>query len=278
VSLRYEHKYIVPVTLLDKARRVVEPFVRLDSHVANNGRKTYTVRNIYFDDAAFKAYRERDDGIECRSKPRVRGYDSYGPEAMVFLEVKRRHGAVGSKDRAVMRFGDVGPLLSTGDVARYVGDVPWLPDSRGAARNFLFHVHRGALRPVLFEAYEREPYVGLLEPSLRITFDRDIRSSLYPRINDLFWADQRRQHLRGSFVLEVKYDAMFGYPAWLRRFLTEHGVIREAMSKYWTCLTDWRVVASNRRGRVHASAESPLGFLSREAQCLIYPHSHRQAS
>lgn len=280
MSLRYEHKYVVPLTLLERARRAVEPFVRLDSHVANSGGRTYTVRNIYFDDAGFKAYHEKDDGIEFRAKPRLRGYDRYAAGAMVFLEVKRRHGAVGSKDRAALRFDDLAPLLSTGDVLRYVPDVRWLPGSRAAARNFLFHLHRDSLRPVLFEAYEREPYVGLLEPSLRITFDRDLRSSLFPRISDLFRGHERLQHLRGSFVLEVKYDATFGYPTWLRRFLADHGVIREAVSKYWTCLTDWRVVVSNRRGRGHASAEPPFRFRAGDTrtQCLISPRSHKAAS
>ena len=279
VSLRYEHKYVVPVKLLDKLRRVVEPFVRLDPHVSQEGRNTYTVRNIYFDGAGFTAYRAKDDGIETRAKPRIRGYDAYAPDTQVFLEVKRRRGAVGSKDRAAIRFDDVAPLLATGDVGRYVPDVSWLPDAPGAARNFLFHVHRDALRPVLFELYEREPYVGLLEPSLRVTFDCNIRSSLFPRIDDLFDAQGIRSSIEGSFVLEVKYDATFGYPAWLRRFIAEHGVIREAVSKYWTCMTDWRIVAPQRRMRVHACAQTPLRIAEGPgAQCPIYPRTRRQAS
>ena len=154
-------------------------------------------------------------------------------------------------------------------------DLRWLPDSRAAARKFLFHLHRDSLRAVLYEKYEREPYVGLLEPSLRISSDHYIRGSLFPRTNDLLWGAERRQHLRGWFVLEVKYDVTFGYPTWLRRFLADHGVIREAVSKYWTCLAHWRVVASNRRARRHACAESPFRVRSGDTptQCLIYPHS-----
>lgn len=280
MSSRYEHKYVVPVTLLDTLRRVVEPFVRLDAHVARDGRNAYTVRNIYFDDAGFKAYHQKDDGFEFRAKPRIRGYNSYAPDASVFLEIKRRHGAVGSKDRAVLRFDDLRALLRTAEIETYVPDVPWLPDARGAARNFLFRVHRDALRPVLFEMYEREPYVGLLEPSLRITFDHDIRSSLFPRIEDLFRSEGSRRSLRGSFVLEVKYNAPFGFPTWLRRFIARHGVIREALSKYWTCMTDWNIVAPNRRARIHASVHSPLRVLEGEttATCLTWPHSRREAS
>ena len=255
LPLRYEHKYLVPERLLDQVRRRIEPFVQLDFHVAPQTGRTYTVRNIYFDDARFKSYFEKEEGIEVRAKPRIRGYDDHRPGGLVFLEVKRRHGAVGSKDRAAIRFERLNELFTTGDVDGLVDPPSWLPDSRAAARKFLFHVHRDALRPVLLEAYEREPYVGLMEPSLRVTLDYRVRSSLYPRLSDLFAADGAKSSFRGSFVLEVKHDATFGFPPWLRGFIAEHGVIREALSKYWTCMTDWRVVRTDSCARAHASCQ-----------------------
>src|SRR6476620_688759 len=103
-SLRYEHKYLVPERLIDRLRRRIEPFVQLDVHVRSQARHTYTVRNIYFDDARFKSYFEKDDGIEVRAKPRLRAYDAYRQDEFVFLEVKRRSGAIGSKDRAAIHF------------------------------------------------------------------------------------------------------------------------------------------------------------------------------
>ena len=245
-SLRYEHKYLVPERLLDRLRRCIEPFVELDAHVRSQARHTYTVRNIYFDDARFKSYFEKDDGIEVRAKLRIRGYDDYQAGDVVFLEVKRRDGAVGSKDRAAMPFDLVPDLFATGTPAGLSG-------SHAAARKFLFHIHRDALRPVLFEAYEREPYVGAMEPSLRVTLDRGVRSSLFPRLSDLFSIDGARSSFRGSFILEVKHDTTFGFPPWLRGFIGEHGLVREALSKYWTCMTDWQVVRPDSRARVHAS-------------------------
>ena len=231
MSLRYEHKYLVPERLLDAVRRRIEPFVELDSHVRSQARHAYTVRNIYFDDARFKSYFEKDDGIEVRAKLRIRAYDDHQADKFAFLEVKRRQGAIGSKDRAAIRFDHVAELLATGDVDRLVVPPPWLPDSRASARKFLFHLHRDALRPVLFEAYEREPYVGTMEPSLRVTLDRHVRSSVYPRSSDFFAVDGTRSSFRGSFILEVKHDTSFGFPSWLRGFIGEHGLVREALSK-----------------------------------------------
>jgi hypothetical protein len=253
--MRYEHKYLVPERLLDRLRRRVEPFVKLDRNVPYQQGNTYTVRNIYFDDARFKSYFEKDDGVEIRAKPRIRGYNQYQPGGLVFLEVKRRNGAVGSKDRAAIPFENVPELLATGDVDRLIDPPSWLPHSRAAARKFLFHLHRDALRPVLFEAYEREPYVGALEPSLRVTFDRRVRSSMYPRLADLFRADGTRRSFSGTFILEVKHDTEFGFPGWLRAFVGEHGLIREALSKYWTCMTDWDATGRHGRSRAHASSE-----------------------
>ena len=253
-GLRYEHKYLVPERLLEPLRRQVEPFVELDLHASRQAHR-YIVHNIYFDDARFKSYYEKDDGIEMRAKPRIRGYDTHEPGGFVFLEVKRRHGKVGSKDRAVVPFEHLHELVATGDVDRLVAAPSWLPRSRNAARKFLFHVHRDALRPVLLERYEREPYVGLLEPSLRVTFDRHVRSSLFPRLDDLFSERWMRSSFGRSFVLEVKHDAQFGFPIWLRTFIAEHGLIPQALSKYWTCITDWGVVRPHSRARGHALCE-----------------------
>lgn len=252
--MRYEHKYLLPEHLLDVLRRTIEPFVRLDPHVALRSRRTYTVRNIYFDDSAFSAYFEKNDGVEIRAKPRLRGYDSGGIDEPVFLEVKRRRGAIGSKDRCALAFSDAAPLLATADVSRYV-DPARLPGNAAAARTFLFHVFRRQLRPVLFEIYEREPYVGTMEPSLRVTFDRDIRSSLFPGVSELFALEGTLRSFERWVVLEVKYDAEFGFPRWLRRFIAEHSVIREALSKYWRCVTDWDVITPTIGARVNASAD-----------------------
>jgi len=253
--MRYEHKFLVPDRLLDALRRRIEPFVALDPHVSRQGGRTYTVRNIYFDDAQFKSYFEKNDGLELRAKPRIRGYDRHEPGGLVFLEVKRRHGSVGSKDRAVVPFEQLPDLWETGDVERLVAAPSWLPGSRTAARKFLFHVHRDALRPVLLECYDREPYVGRLEPSLRVTFDCGVRSMLYPRLEDLFGREGTRRSFRRSFVLEVKYDVPFGFPYWLRSFLAEHRLIPEALSKYWTCITDWGAVRPHSRARGHATSQ-----------------------
>jgi len=118
---------------------------------------------------------------------------------------------------------------------------------------------------VLLETYDREPYVGRLEPSLRVTLDRGVRSVMYPRLDDLFACDGTRRSFRRSFVLEVKYDVPFGFPYWLRAFLAEHRLFPEALSKYWTCISDWGVVRPHSRARGHAMSEWMSSPRRREA-------------
>ena len=60
----------------------------------------YTVRSIYYDTATFAHFFANEDGLARRAKPRIRGYDRGGDDALAFLEIKRRNGAVGSKSRA----------------------------------------------------------------------------------------------------------------------------------------------------------------------------------
>jgi hypothetical protein len=218
---RFEHKYLVPESLLPPLRHLLAPFMRADRHATRGGEdgcRQYVVRSIYLDTPQLSYYHETEDGIDFRAKPRIRAYDDAHASAPVFLEVKRRHGAVVSKWREAVAFAELG--------------------ERPLARTFAFQLRRRALRPVLLVVYDREPYVGLLEPSLRITFDRRLRSVAWPRVEGLFDERGARPSLAGSFILEVKHDEAFGFPTWLRPFLTRHGLASRSLSKYWTCGAD----------------------------------------
>ena len=238
---RFEHKYLVPESLLPPLRRLVARFASPDRHAARRGVDAmpgYVVRTIYLDTSRLKHYHEADEGLDVRAKPRIRGYGDADPAADVFLEIKRRRGAVGAKDRAPVAWNSLHRLLSTGDAERYVRTRAAIPRAVENACRFLFHLRRDALRPVLLVVYDREPYLGRFGPSLRITFDRRVRSVIHPSLDGLFEERGARPCLAARFVLEVKYDATFGFPAWLRPFIAEHGLVRQSLSKYWTCATD----------------------------------------
>ncbi len=259
MEIRVENKYLVPETLRESLRAAIQPFVHPDPHATpratHGGYRGYTVRSIYFDTSRFAHYFANEDGLAVRAKPRIRGYDEQRSDSMAFLEVKKRHGAVGSKARAPMPFAAVPDLLASGDIAAHVAPSRSCPSAVVDAEQFVHRVQRFALRPVVTVAYDREPYVGSHETSLRITFDGDVRSVAYPALSDLYRPEFERRSLRGCFVLEVKYDSRLGFPIWLRPFLASHGIVRRALSKYSICLTDLGIVRAHTRTAALARSE-----------------------
>ncbi len=259
--MRVEHKYLVPESLRGALRQAIRPFVRSDQHGVPMGGGAaafvgYTVRSIYYDTSGFTHYYANEDGLALRSKPRIRGYNTRQTDSVAFLEVKRRDGAVGTKSRSALRFSSIAPLLDGGAIAAYVFPSADTPDAPANARRFLYRLTRHAMHPVILVTYDREAYIGTVESSLRITFDTRIRSSAFPRLDSLYSEHDMRPSLAGHFILEVKYDAHLGFPVWLRPFLSGHGLVRRALSKYYLCLTDQRIVQSTTKVRALARQES----------------------
>lgn len=258
---RVEHKYLVPETLLAPLRRAIAPFVRPDRYAtrcADGEWMGYTVRSIYFDTSRLTHYFQTLDGVERRAKLRIRGYGQYRAGDDVVLEVKQRNGRVSWKDRAAVAYPRLEQLVASGDVERHVSCTPESPEAIANARHFVFRLRRDALHPVLLVVYDREPYVGLREPSLRVTFDRHIRSVPFPALEHLFEERSARPLHRRHFVLEIKYDFPFGFPAWLRPFITEHGLTASPLSKYRAGVTDQQMTRAPFRTRVLGSASWPV--------------------
>jgi hypothetical protein len=264
VNYRYEHKYLVPETLREPLRCAVEPFVRPDRHAGFRESPDighyvgYTIRTIYYDTSRFRNYYDNEAGVPERAKVRIRAYDEMSGGRRAFLEVKRRHGAVGSKARAPVPFDEVRALLETGDIESHVHSTAGSPDAVEHASEFLFRLRGHALRPVLLVAYAREAYVGRDLASLRVTFDGALRAEPFPELADLERPGEGRPVRRGYFVLEVKYDVGFGYPEWLRPFLGEYGLTRIAFSKYFESVFQHDIVGRYSRARSLANSRAAV--------------------
>ena len=89
------------------------------------------------------------------------------------------------------------------------------------------------LRPRVLVSYTREPYIYPVG-NVRVTFDSDIRSSLFHRLEagkstpDIAAAESQEQR-----ILEVKYDAFL--PEFLSDLLQLNGLRQQAFSKYGAC-------------------------------------------
>ena len=232
IGWRSELKYLVPEAHMEALRVALSPFVGCDPHGLAYEGHGYPVRSIYLDTPSLRDYHEKQAGIKVRRKLRIRCYDLKSDDDPVFFEIKRKQEDQIGKDRVLVRYRDIDAFLRTGDVERYVLSSD--PKMHDKARHFLFHVHGYRMRPTSLTVYEREAFAGLFDPTLCITFDRNLRGKVFP-----VWEDLRReeglQHIHpGFFVLEVKFNTRF--PAWLTPVLGRYGLRTQSVSKYCLCL------------------------------------------
>jgi hypothetical protein len=232
---RFEFKYLVPAALLTDLRRAIAPFVEADPHARDQAGR-YTVHSIYFDTRGFDYYDEKLSGLKNRKKVRVRGYDEQKAGSPVVLEIKRKNGMAVTKSRAWLPYSSLEALFAAGDVERYVGPHARDPEELEDARRFFYHVHRRGLRPVILIHYEREAFFYRFDPTVRITFDKNLRSAPSPALADLFGEGRALPSLSGRFVLELKLQQ--GIPSWLKSILENFGLERTSVSKYTICLDE----------------------------------------
>ncbi len=146
--MRLEYKYLVPGERLPELRAMVAPFVEADVYTAQRGLAGYTVRSIYFDTSTLAFHQEKVAGLKVRRKLRLRGYNEYRQGDLVFLETKGKYGRMVVKGRAPVRYEQVPVLLASGEVERYILTGPTFPNALEDARQFFFHLRRGAGKPL----------------------------------------------------------------------------------------------------------------------------------
>ena len=251
--MRLEYKYLLPSHLLPRVRAMIAPFVEADVH--HHEPDGYTVRSIYFDTAALSCYHDKRAGLRVRKKIRVRGYDERRESDRVFLEVKRKSGMSVAKSRAPVRYQCIEPLLCSGDVERYVLADGTFPHAIDDARCFFFHLYGSSMRPIIQVVYEREAYHGKFEP-LRMTFDKNVRSSLCPTIDALFSEDNTIYSTSRHFILEIKLSG--GFPSWLKSIIGTLNLKHQALSKYNICIDSHKALSGLRKRLMLASYYAAL--------------------
>jgi len=230
---RLEYKYLVPTNLLSDLRDMVWPHVEEDHYSAIRPQHEYTVRSLYLDTSRLSFYHEKLAGLRERKKLRIRGYNECGPDALAFLEIKRKTGMAVVKYRTPVLHQNLLPLFASGDVGRYVPALPGQEEPRDNARRFLFHYHRLALHPSVLVTYEREAFLFKLDHRLRITFDKNVRVQNQVALNSLYKETQVRYPLPNHFILEIKTNS--GCPSWLKLIISRFDLNQEALSKYVIC-------------------------------------------
>ena len=253
---RLEYKYLVPLEELSRLRQALAPFVEADEYAQNEAGE-YTVHSVYFDTLSLDYYYQKVAGIQHRRKIRVQGYNEGEKDSSVFLEIKRKNNMAISKDRAPLLFKHITDLFASGDVGKYVLNGNGTPNAVEDARRFFYHVYRHSLRPTVLIRYEREAFFRKFNSSLRITFDKNLRSSPYPDLEGLFDGNGTVSSLPGHFILEVKFhDYIPSIPSWLKTILEDFNLERTALSKYTICLDTHRIPRESARASTLAFSKS----------------------
>ncbi len=231
--IRFEYKYLAPIELIEQLRSEIMPYVNYDEYASVNQIGEYTVRSIYFDNDKLQYYNDKVDGLDVRKKLRVRGYGSKDENSIVFLEIKKKNGMRIFKTRAPLTFANLEEMFSFVNFEKYILTEP-IENAIENARKFFYYVKFDNLKPIILVVYEREAYQGKFENSLRITFDKNLRASIFPGLADLFDEKNMRFVMSSYFIVEFKGSERI--PRWFRDIVGKYELRLMALSKYVMCV------------------------------------------
>ncbi|MBX9851821.1 MAG: polyphosphate polymerase domain-containing protein [Cytophagaceae bacterium] len=222
----------MPNSKLDEIRERLTPFVNPDVHLKarQGGLSQYTVRSIYYDTPFMDYYYEKKEGLENRNKFRIRVYDTFKAGDIAFLEIKRKLGNRIKKHRATLLVENLKDLLLTGNIEDYIIQGPKFPGALEDANKFMHHYFKKNLKPVNLVVYDREAYHGKFDAGVRITFDKNVRTTIYPTVDELYSEARNKAITPGYFIVEIKYFEIM--PVWARSIVEEFHLRLEAISKY----------------------------------------------
>jgi hypothetical protein len=232
--MRLEYKFLVPANRVDELREAIRPFVLIDEYAALEKNKQYTVRSIYYDTMRLDDYRDKLAGIKIRKKLRIRGYNIKDKDSIAFLEVKRKYENYISKNRAPVLFSNLDVLLDSIDCEKYLLKRKNFIDAKNDAAKFFYFLKIKNCSPVALITYDREAYYSKHDSTLRVTFDKNLRSKPLPQTSNLFDEADLKYAMPGYFILEIKF--FNGFPSWLQRIVRRFELKRQAVSKYTICV------------------------------------------
>ncbi len=222
---RYECKYLVSEAVALRIARSAASFLTPDPYAARRPGFTYPISSLYLDSEDLRLYRETREGLRTRFKLRIRAY-SDDASAPVLFEIKRRADRVVRKWRAVVPRSALPFLLAGRQI-----DLPGMSaQQRFWLDEFVRLMLATRARPRVLVRYDREAYVGLTDPDVRVTFDRRLRAATQTR--EVVIVDGPGFHSIGErqVILELKFNDRC--PSWLLQLVKRFELPRTSYSKY----------------------------------------------
>lgn len=221
---RHELKYVISESQAAIIKELIKPHVRLDRYCQVQPGRSYPLSSLYLDSHDLCLFQESLNGCKNRFKLRIRRY-SDEPSSPSFFEIKRRMNRVIIKSRAKVNHYSVEELLlfpallyenENGD-----GDM---------LRQFQLYMSRICARPVVQVRYTREAYEGLLDNSIRITFDRKLAYKVSDRAEVSLNGGGWQYYPMEGVILEIKFTEF--YPPWISHIVKCLELCQLSISKY----------------------------------------------
>ena len=220
-GFRHECKYLISTAdarlLKLRLKHIMEP----DPHAGPTGR--YTIRSLYFDDLAHSAFYEKVDGINVRSKYRLRIYNY--SLATIKLEKKEKLGNLTRKTAQTVTKNQAKSLNRD--------SRPELSGDGCLMDELAVKIRTEGVRPMVLVDYDRTPFV-CRDGNTRITLDENLRTR--PFCTDLTASAAAMMPVleKGQVILEVKFDDFL--PGYLADALRDIPKANLAISKFALCM------------------------------------------
>lgn len=217
-NFRHEYKFLISPNAAKLLKLRLPHIMGRDLHAGPTGQ--YTIRSLYFDDPNFTAFRDKVDGVDNRTKYRIRCYN--GDTSRCRLERKEKKGHLTRKTGQSITSQDALALQSR-----------TFPHGEGLCEELRLLCASQGLRPMVLVDYDRTPFV-CAAGNVRITLDENLRTR--PYCGDLFDTHQSMMPVLedNQVILEVKFDDYL--PGYLRDTLADIPKIPMAISKFAMCL------------------------------------------
>jgi hypothetical protein len=226
---RFEFKYRINEEKARRIREFVQAHLRMDVYSTARSDFSYPTLSLYLDSDDLDTYWHSIAGNKNRFKLRLRYYDDQ-PDTPVFFEIKQRVKDVILKKRGGVKKRAVRSLLAgqmpTPEDMLQPGDV----DGYEAVRKFCELMLKLKAKPKMHVAYLREAYENPTDNSVRLTFDRQVKSQ--PSAAPLLIAKSPAPHLvfGSEVILELKFTNRF--PKWFHDLVTHFDCLQEGAAKY----------------------------------------------
>lgn len=222
-TYRHEYKFLIDEREEALLYYRLKNLIPLDAHAGEQGH--YWIRSVYFDDYRDSCFRQNEDGINERAKYRIRIYDV--SDRSIRLERKSKKNGMTCKESAPLTRAQCEMLLKGIPFPLDLQDPASCPE---VLQQFLALMRFRGMRAKSIVEYERVPFV-YPEGNVRITFDRNMTSSL--QTDCFFEQDNLRYPMlsRGQLLMEVKFDAYF--PSFIKEKLEIGRLQQTSFSKYY---------------------------------------------